>query len=164
MTSSIKRAMTKPPPELIDFLYRHEPAIQSLALGLRTVVVAEMAPCHEYIFSMGSKVVLLYGATERVIKDNICSISVFTKHVNLGFHHGADLKDTDGVLQGSGKTWRHVSLRRLSDLDRPEIRTYLRAARKGAGLPRPSRRTPADVVTRVKAAAPTRRLTWPETW
>ena len=34
---------------------------------------------------MRSKVVFLYGATERVIDDGICSISVYRRHVNLGF-------------------------------------------------------------------------------
>src|SRR5438034_8881017 len=114
--------MTRPPRELLEFLNRYDPGIQALALGLREVVHQEMAPCHEYIFTMRAKVVLLYGATERVIKDNICAISVFARHVNLGFHRGTDLKDTSGVLQGTGKTWRHIVLRRISELDRPEIR------------------------------------------
>src|SRR5207244_885117 len=89
--------MTKPPPELLEFLYRHDPAVQSLALGLRKVVLEEMAPCHEYIFEMRSKVLekrskiaLVYGPTERVIKDGICIISVFTKHVNLGFQRRSE--------------------------------------------------------------------------
>jgi hypothetical protein len=152
--------MTKPPRELVDFLYRHDPAIQSLALGLRKVVLDEMAPCHEYIFAMRSKVVLMYGRTGQVIKDNICSINVFARHVNLGFRRGADLKDARGVLQGAGKTWRHVTLRKLSELDRPELRQYLRAARKRAGLKRPRVRTDDDVVTRVKP--PRSRLqSWP---
>ena len=158
--------MTKPPRELIEFLYRHDPNVQSLALGLRTVVLDELAPCHEYIFQTGSRVVLLYGPTDRVIKDGICLVVVYTRHVNLGFMHGADLTDKRGVLQGSGKAMRHLSLKKLSELDRPEIRSLLRQARTRAGLirPRPSRgkRSPGPagtgqmnraaqrVVTRVK--------------
>jgi hypothetical protein len=152
--------MTKPPRELVDFLYRHDPAIQSLALGLRRVVLEEMAPCHEYIFAMRSKVVLMYGGTEQVIKDNICSINVFTRHVNLGFRRGAGLKDARGVLQGTGKTWRHVTLKKLSELDRPELRQYLREARKAAGLKRPRVRAEDDVVTRVKPPR-SRVQSWP---
>src|SRR5215208_2151434 len=114
--------MTKPPRELIDFLYRHDPGIQTLALGLRQVVLEEMAPCHEYIFQMRSKVVMLYGPTDRVIKDAVCIVSVFTKQVNLGFTRGAEFKDPRGLLQGSGKKMRHLTLKELSELDRPEIR------------------------------------------
>ncbi len=38
--------MTKPPRELLEFLRRYEPDIQGVALGLRMVVLDEMAPCH----------------------------------------------------------------------------------------------------------------------
>jgi hypothetical protein len=145
--------MTKPPPELLEFLYSYGLAIQSLALGLRKVVLEEMAPCHEYIFAMRSAVVLLYGPTERVIKDSVCHISVFTKHVNLAFPHGADLEDAGRVLRGTGKAMRHITLKKLSDLDRPEVRAYVQQARRRAGLRRPRRRTVDDVFTRVKKVA-----------
>jgi hypothetical protein len=153
--------MVRPPRELLDFLHRYDSGVQSLALGLRTVVHEEMAPCHEYIFEMRSKVVLLYGATERVIADGICNIGVFTRHVTLGFPRGTDLEDPAGVLQGTGKAMRHITVKKLSDLDRPEIRAYLRQARKHAGLKRRRPGTAAEVVTRVKQKSPTRRSAWP---
>jgi hypothetical protein len=140
------------PPQLLEFLYGHEQRVQSLALGLRKVVLEEMAPCHEHIFRMRSKVVLLYGPTERVIKDCICHIAVFTRHVNLGFMHGTDLEDKAGLLKGSGKTMRHISLKKVSDLDRPEIRAFLRQARQRAGLKRRRRGALDEVVTTVKQA------------
>jgi hypothetical protein len=37
-------------------------------------------------------------------------VNVFTAHVNVGFHHGADLDDPAGLLQGAGKRMRHVKL------------------------------------------------------
>ena len=146
--------MTKPPGELIELLFPFNPAVQSIALGLRKVVLEEMAPCHEYIFGMPGRVVLLYGATERVIKDCICLISVYGKHVNLGFSRGVELEDASGVLQGSGKRMRHLTVKKLSELDRPEIRAYLRQARKRAGVKRPRQRTADDVVTVIKARRP----------
>ena len=142
--------MTKPPPELLAFLYRYDAHIQSLALGVRTVVHEELAPCHEYIFEMRSKVVLLYGATERVIADGICNVGVFARHVTLAFPRGIELADPERLLQGTGKAMRHVRLNRLSDLDQPHIRRYLREARKHAGLKRRRDRTAGEVVTRVK--------------
>jgi hypothetical protein len=142
--------MTRPPPQFLEFLYRYDPAVQSLALGVRRVVHEEMTPCHEYIFEMRSKVVLLYGKTERVIADGICNIGVFAHHVTLGFPRGTDLNDPAGVLQGAGKAMRHIKLRKLSDLDRPEIRQLLRQARKHAGLKRRRDAADAAVVTRVK--------------
>ncbi len=143
--------MTKPPRELLEFLRRYEPAVQSVALGLRTVVLEEMAPCHEYIFAMRHTVVLLYGPTDRVIEDCICQIGVYRKHVNLQFTQGTELEDTFGILQGTGKRMRHITVKSLPDLDRQEIRAYLRQARKQAGLTRPRQRRAGDVITKVKA-------------
>jgi hypothetical protein len=155
--------MTKPPPELLEFLYRYDLGIQLLALGLRRVIHEEMAPCHEYIFEMRSKVVLLYGATERVIADGICNIGVFARHVTLGFTRGTDLEDPAGLLQGTGKAMRHIRLKTLSDLDRPDIRRYLRQARKHAGLQRRRPGTATAVVTKVKPKSPMRPSAWPKT-
>ena len=155
--------MTKPPPELLEFLHGYDPAVQSLALGLRRVVLEEMAPCHEYIFHMRLRVVLLYGPTQRVIKDGICFVGVFTRHVNLEFTHGADLEDPSGVLQGSGKAMRHLTVKKLSELDRPEIRAFLRQARERAGLKRRRQGAADEVVTRVKKKSSMNRPAWPQT-
>lgn len=142
--------MRKPPRELLEFLFKYDPPIQSLALGLRQVIHEEMAPCHEYIFEMRSKVVLLYGSTERVVADGVCNIGVFRRHVTLAFVRGTDLEDRNGVLQGTGNAMRHIRLTKLSDLDRPEIRRYLRNARRVGGLKRSREGTADEVVTRMK--------------
>jgi hypothetical protein len=146
--------MTKPPPGLLEFLHRYDPGVQAVALGLRTVVLDEMAPCHEYIFAMRHTVVLLYGPTDRVIEDCICMIGVYRRHVNLQFTHGIELDDSFGVLRGTGKRMRHITIKSVAELDRPEIRTYIRQARKQAGLTRPRHRRVGDVVTKVKAKPP----------
>lgn len=38
-------------------------------------------------------------------------VNVFTSHVNVGFFHGAALPDPGRLLQGTGKSMRHVKLR-----------------------------------------------------
>ena len=38
-------------------------------------------------------------------------VNAFTSHVNVGFFHGAALRDPARVLQGTGKFMRHVKLR-----------------------------------------------------
>ena len=143
--------MRKPPPQLLGFIRRHDPVIQSVVLRLRDVVIADMAPCHEYIFQMKSKIVLLYGPTERAVDDNVCGISVFEKHVDLSFRQGAALQDPAGVLEGKGKTLKYLRLKTLTDVQRPDIRGFLQQARRldaFADLGPPI--TGGDVVTRVK--------------
>jgi hypothetical protein len=147
----------KPPGGLIEFLYEYAPPTQSLALGARALVLSELAPCHEYIFKMRSKVVMLYGPTERVIADAICSIGVFARHVTLAFHDGAHLRDPDSLLRGGGKRMRHVALKTLADLDNASLRRLIRQARRQAGVRRPRGTSSDHVVTRIKTTSTARR-------
>jgi hypothetical protein len=151
---------TRPPGELLEFLHSYPPPMQSLALAVRRLIHAELAPCHELIFAMRSKVVLAYGASERILADGVCNVSVFPKHVTLGFVRGVDLDDRAGLLKGVGKGMRHVRLYTLDDLQRPAIRDYLRQARRNAGIRR-RRGEAAAVVTRVKKPGPRRAFPWP---
>jgi Domain of unknown function (DU1801) len=152
--------MSKPPPELIEFLHAYQPSVQSIGLGLRQLVLEEMAPCHEYIFPMRSKVVLLYGSSKKVLADCVCSIAIFRRHATLIFHRGVDLTDKHHLLQGSGKALRHIRVEHLEELDRPELRAYLRQARRRSPLRARRRANPEDVETTVKKRA-TRRPEFP---
>jgi hypothetical protein len=118
-----------PPPDLIRFLKPYDRAIQQLALGLRGLVLEEMAPCHENIYDAYSAVAIGYGSTDR-LKDGVLHIAVYGSGVNLGFNDGAALDDPLGILKGIGKHIRHISLKTEADLERPEIRSYIRRARK----------------------------------
>ena len=117
----------KTPTELIKFLKPYDRAIQKLALDLRAIVIDELAPCHENIYDAYSAVAIGYGSSER-FGDGICHIAVYTSNVNLGFNQGALLSDPEGVLEGTGKRIRHISLKTKADLSRPEIREFLRRA------------------------------------
>ncbi len=85
-----------------------------------------MAPCHENIYDAYSAVAIGYGSTDRLI----LHIAVYGSGVNLGFNHGAELDDPLGILKGAGKRIRHISIKTADDLTRPEIRSYIRRARK----------------------------------
>lgn len=38
-------------------------------------------------------------------------VNSFKSHINVGFFHGAQLKDPTGLLEGSGKRMRHVKVK-----------------------------------------------------
>lgn len=158
-----------PPTELIQFLKPFDRAIQKLALQLRALVLEELAPCHENIYDAYSAVAIGYGSSER-LKDGICHIAVYAQHVNLGFNHGATLDDPKGILKGTGKSIRHITIKTPADLARPEIRSYLRGARKlavadarklGEALPSKTKTATSNkargVVSVVKAIYPKKR-------
>jgi hypothetical protein len=55
-------------------------------------------------------------------------VNVFTSHVNVGFFHGAALPDPARLLQGAGKSMRHVKLRPETPTDPASLRKLIEAA------------------------------------
>ena len=151
--------MNEYPKALDQFLARYDDLPRRLAIELRNVVVRELAPCHEYLFPMRSKVVLVYSASERVIADGICNIGVFRHHVTLTFVEGTDLSDPGECLRGSGKTMRHLRISSAEDLERPDLRAFLQQARRLAGLPRRRGAAQGQVLTRFKGQSAVRSTT-----
>jgi hypothetical protein len=143
------------PSALRQFLKPYDREIRDLALQLRAVVLDEMGPCYENIYDAYSAVAIGYGTSER-LGDGIFHIAVYEKGVNLGFNHGATLDDPKGILEGSGSRIRHIKIRTPEDLARPELRSYIRRARKAAlrdskKLGEAISKTPKGVVSTVKA-------------
>ena len=150
-----------PPADLKKFLRPYDREVQKLALSVRALVLEEMAPCYENIYDAYSAVAIGYGTSVR-LSDGIFHIAVYSKHVNLGFNDGASLADPKGILQGNGNRIRHLSIKSESDLVRPEIRAYIRRAKKKAlaearKLGEQAPKKPASVVSTVKAIYPKKR-------
>lgn len=124
--------MNNPPKDLLDLLKRYNSEVQELALALRGIVLDELAPCYENIIEV-YMISLVYASSERVMKDGICYIGVLKDRVNLGFHHGADLRDPYGLMEGTGKSMRHIKVRHMSDALNPALRAYLQEARERVG-------------------------------
>jgi hypothetical protein len=55
-------------------------------------------------------------------------VNVFTAHVNVGFFHGAALRDPARLLEGAGKRMRHVKLRPGTATDEASLRRLIAAA------------------------------------
>ena len=55
-------------------------------------------------------------------------VNVFTSHVNVGFFHGAELPDPAHLLQGAGKSMRHVKLRPGTVTDAASLRKLIAMA------------------------------------
>ncbi|HEX2648243.1 MAG TPA: DUF1801 domain-containing protein [Candidatus Dormibacteraeota bacterium] len=65
--------------------------------------------------------------------ENVVGIGTFTNHSTLFFYRGRELDDGSGLLQGSGKDTRFVTLRLPEDANRPDIKKLVRKAFKLAG-------------------------------
>ena len=143
------------PADLKKFLRPYDRDVRQLALGLRALLLEEMAPCYENIYDAYSAVAIGYGTSDR-LSDGIFHIAVYSGHVNLGFNDGASLADPKGILLGNGNRIRHIRFKTETDLTRPDVRAYIRRAKKQAlaearKLGEPPPKKPAGVVSTVKA-------------
>jgi hypothetical protein len=55
-------------------------------------------------------------------------VDAFKAHVNVGFYRGAEIADSDGLLEGTGRFMRHVKLRPGSDVDSIALKRLIEAA------------------------------------
>jgi hypothetical protein len=135
--------MTRAPDrQLLTYLASYDPHVSHLTLALREVVLQEAPDAIESI-SKGYAVAIGFSFTGKPLKDGFCHVVTYSSHVNLGFNRGALLPDPNGVLQGTGKSIRHITIRNQAELDRPSIRRYLQAAIEQIGGPPPAQRAAA---------------------
>ena len=124
--------MRRPPDhQLLGFLEAYDRPISDLALALREIILQEAPDAAESIYQVYT-VAIWFGFSGKM-KDMFCYITTHAEHVNLGFPRGAALPDPNGVLEGEGKTMRHIKFRSERDLDRPFVRRYIRAAIEQVG-------------------------------
>ena len=116
--------MDKPKRTIIDvdtFILNLPDDIQSITKVLReTILTASPALVEEYKWSMPN-----YS-----YKGLVCYLQTAKKHVNLGFHKGNELveKDINNLLQGSGKTMRHIRITKMDDIQSGAFVSLIQAA------------------------------------
>src|SRR5258708_7741885 len=147
--------MQRPPdPQLLGFLRAYDPHISDLALALREVVLEEAPNASESIYQVYT-VAIWFGFSGKM-KDMFCYIATNAGHVNLGFPCGASLPDPNRVLEGEGKTMRHIKFRNQRDVERPFVRRYIQTAMEQTAQAAPGGGvgTRKSVVKSARGAAP----------
>jgi hypothetical protein len=123
--------MERPPdPQLLEFLNAYDPHIAELALALREIILEEAPDASESVYQVYT-VAIWFGFSGKM-KDMFCYIATNAGHVNLGFPRGASLPDPNRVLEGDGKTMRHIKFAALRELEQPFVQRYIRAAMEQA--------------------------------
>ena len=62
--------------------------------------------------------------------ENVVGVGTFTDHSTLFFYRGRELDDRSGLLQGTGKDSRYVTLRGPADAEQPAVKRLVRQAFK----------------------------------
>jgi hypothetical protein len=68
--------------------------------------------------------------------ENVVGIGTFPRHSTLFFYRGRELDDGSGLLQGSGKDSRFITLKAPADAEHPAVKRLLREAFKLGGVSR----------------------------
>ena len=129
--------MTNAETQLASYFAKYEPAVVKLGKALRAKLRRRLPGLFEvvYVYENQNALVISYSPTVNGY-DGLCSIALYPRLVKLFFAQGALLSKSDPskLLQGSGKTVRHVVLSTVADLDRAEIEALMAAALKLANL------------------------------
>lgn len=128
----------KPNPEYLAFLCPYPPAVQKLALATRALVLSECPGATELIYDAYNAVASGYGFTGRP-SECFIHVAVYAQWVNLGFNRGSQIPDPQRILQGKGNWVRHIRIAGPADLEKPEVRAFVKAAIQRAVLPDPQK-------------------------
>lgn len=109
--------MRRPPdPQLLGFLEADDRPIAYLVLALREIILEEVADASESIYQVYA-VAIWFGFSGKM-KDMFCYIATNARCINLGVPRGSTLSDANRVLEGEGKTMRHIKFASQRDPER----------------------------------------------
>jgi len=94
--------------EVNDYITK-APAEQTEILEKLRDLILETVPESEELFKWGQPVY----ATQK----NFAYLKSTKKHVNLGFFNFDKIDDTQNLLEGKGKSMRHIKIRNLDNFD-----------------------------------------------
>jgi hypothetical protein len=132
---SHEERVTNAETQLASYFAKYEPAMVKFGKALRAKLRARLPGLFEivYVYESRNALVISYSPTGHGY-GGLCSIGLYPDRVNLYFGQGAQLSKSDPnkLLQGRGKTVRHVVLNAVEDFDRAEIEVLMAAALKHA--------------------------------
>ena len=102
------------------------PGLRPVADFLRGLVTSLDGACVEVVWPRQG--IASFGVGPRKMGQHYAYIGVHRAHLNLGFYHGATLRDPAGLLEGTGKRLRHVKISDMAAARRPAIKALLAEA------------------------------------
>ncbi|GAA2734935.1 DUF1801 domain-containing protein [Actinocorallia aurantiaca] len=72
--------------------------------------------------------VIAYGSPAWRGKKILAIISASKTHITFAFDRGAEFADAHGLLEGVGKTTRHIKIKKPEDIDCDALGDYIRQA------------------------------------
>lgn len=102
-----------------EYISKVDPTQRRVIEALRRIILDEAPAASEG---------LKWGQPCYFKNGNICYIATDVGHVKLGFFRGGDLRDPEGLLEGTGKKMRHIKVRGLGDIRGEAFASLVREA------------------------------------
>lgn len=121
---------------LSDHLKKLPPAVRPIVQAARRTVKATAPTADEISYqSQPPRSTSYMWKIVRYAVDgsNVVGIGTFPRHSTLFFYRGRELDDGSGLLEGSGKDSRFITLRTPADAERPAVKQLVRKAFKLGG-------------------------------
>ena len=96
--------------EIEEFIDTYTDRVAALGHELRAFI-KQTVPDSTETLHVGWRVIS-YGHQKK-----FCAIAPHGRWINLQFHNGAALDNTEGLLEGSGKSMRHIKIQSSEDLN-----------------------------------------------
>ncbi|HVM97274.1 MAG TPA: hypothetical protein VMT89_12850 [Candidatus Acidoferrales bacterium] len=120
--------------QLAGFIDKYTPKVAATACAALAKMRAMLPGAVELVYDNYNGLAIAFGPSERT-SEAIFSITLYPRWVSLFFTQGASLDDPYKLLQGDGKTMRHIVLDAASTLDNPAVKSLLKQALAGASKP-----------------------------
>ena len=107
------------------------PAVRPTVLAARRTVKAVAPKAKEVAYQSGpprSSRSMWKLARYAIGSTYVAAIGTFPKHATLFFYRGSELDDGSGLLQGSGKDLRFITLNTPADAARPAVKRIVKRA------------------------------------
>jgi hypothetical protein len=101
------------------------PGLLEVALASRALVFDVFPKAVEVVWA--DQGTAGFGTGPKKMTEQFVWLAPFRKHLVFGFYLGAELPDPAGLLEGTGARMRHVKVRSLDDVARPELRALVAA-------------------------------------
>jgi hypothetical protein len=109
-----------------DILCAAGPRLCHLCQALRNLVASLDKDFVEVVWLRQE--IASFGVGPKKMTEHYAYIGIQSSYVNLGFYHGAALRDPTHLLEGTGKRLRHVKIRTDAEAKNPAIAALLRNA------------------------------------
>jgi Domain of unknown function (DU1801) len=117
-----------------DIVALAEPALRPICESLRRSILRLHKSAFETAWPI--QAIASYGVGPKKMTQHYVYIAVQPSHINLGFYDGASLHDPNQLLEGRGKSLRHIKLFDASSAEHPALIALLSQAisRKQDGM------------------------------